>query len=158
MKLNMNKMIVLICVLIMGCQETVKENPDKPVINRQVMGTYNDIALENAIISQHTLYPYHFVNNGVELNELGKRDLAVLIRHFTKETGHLNIRKKNISTELYEARVESVQKRFEEANINMDRISISDYMPGGSGIASESILVILSQEEKLITAENQTLY
>ena len=112
MKLNMNKMIVLICVLIMGCQETVMESPDKPVINRQLVNTYNDIALENAIISQHTLYPYHFVNNGAELNELGKRDLAVLIRHFTKEAGHLNIRKQNISTELYEARVESVQKRF----------------------------------------------
>ena len=158
MKLNMNKMIVLICVLIMGCQETVKENPDKPVINRQVIGTYNDIALENAIISQHTLYPYHFVNNGVELNELGKRDLAVLIRHFTKEAGHLNIRKQNISTELYESRIESVQKRIEEADISMDRISISDYMPGGSGIASESILVILSQDDEVTTAESQTLY
>jgi hypothetical protein len=158
MKLNMNKMIVLVCVLIMGCQENVKENPDKPVINRQVMGTYNDIALENAIISQHTLYPYHFVNNGAELNELGKRDLAVLIRHFTKEAGHLNIRKHNISTELYKARVESVQKRLEEADISMDRISVSDYMPGGSGIASESILVILSQEDEVTTTEVQTLY
>ena len=158
MKLNVNKIMVLILVLTVGCQETVKESPDKPVVNRQVMSTYNDIALENAIISQHTLYPYHFVNNSAELNELGKRDLDVLTRHFTKEAGHLNIRKQNISTELYEARIESVQKRIEEANISLDRISIADYMPGGSGIASESILVILSQEDELITAETQSSY
>jgi len=158
MKLNVIKIMMLVFVLTTGCQETLKESSDKPVINRQLVSTYNDIALENAIISQHTLYPYHFIDNSAELNELGKRDLDVLIRHFTKEAGHLNIRKQNISSELYEARMESVQKRIEEANISMDGISIVDYMPGGSGIASESILVILSQEEELVTSESQTLY
>jgi len=123
-------------------------------MNSQLINTYNDIALENAIISQHTLYPYHFVKNGAELNELGKRDLAVLIRHFVKQTGHLNIRKYNIPVELYGARVESVHKRLQEAGINMDQISISDDMPGGSGIASESILIILAEEDELAPTEN----
>lgn len=149
MKLNMNTIIVLFCVLTLGCQETVEESPDFHLIN-----IYNDIALENAIISQHTLYPYHFVKNGAELDELGKRDLAVLIRHFVKQAGHLNIRKYNIPAELYEARVESVHKRLQEAGINMDRISISDDMPGGSGITSESILIILAEEDELAPTEN----
>lgn len=151
MKLNKNIIIGLFCILTIGCQETMKESPDKPLINRQLIHTYNDIALENAIISQHTLYPYHFVKNGAELNELGKRDLDVLIRHFTKLAGHLNIRKYHLSTELYEARIEFVHQRLLDAGINMDRISISDDMPGGSGIASESILVILSEEDELTT-------
>ncbi len=154
MKLNMNTIIVLFCVLTLGCQETVEESPDRHLMNSRLINTYNDIALENAIISQHTLYPYHFVKDGAELNELGKRDLAVLIRHFIKQAGHLNIRKYNIPAELYEARVESVHKRLQEAGINMDRISISDDMPGGSGIASESILIILAEEDELAPTEN----
>jgi hypothetical protein len=124
-------------------------------MNSRLINTYNDIALESAIISQHTVYPYHFVKNGAELNELGKRDLAVLIRHFwIKQAGHLNIRKYNIPAELYEARVESVHKKLQEAGINMDQISISDDMPGGSGIASESILIILAEEDELAPTEN----
>jgi len=155
MKLNMNTIIVLFCVLTLGCQETVEESPDRHLMNSRLINTYNDIALESAIISQHTVYPYHFVKNGAELNELGKRDLAVLIRHFwIKQAGHLNIRKYNIPAELYETRVESVHKRLQEAGINMDRISISDDMPGGSGITSESILIILAEEDELAPTKN----
>lgn len=158
MKLSMNKIIISFCIFMIGCHETMEQNPTEPVINSQLINTYNDIALENAIISQHTLYPYHFVNNGVELNELGKHDLAVLTRHFTKEAGHLNIRKHNTSAELYKARVESVQKRLKEAGINMDRISISDYMPGGTGITSENILIILAEKDEPAPAKEQTIY
>lgn len=156
MKLNMSILIMLFCFLMIGCQETLDTSPDRSSINSQLINTYSDMALENAVISQHSLYPYHFVANGAELNELGKRDLTVLIRHFTKQAGHLNIRKHNISVELYEARVETVHKRLQDAGINTDRISISDDMPGGSGIASESILVILTEENELTPTENQT--
>ena len=149
MKLNMNTIMMLFCIMTLGCQETVEVNPDRHLVNSQLINTYNDIALENAIISQHTLYPYHFLKNGAELNELGKRDFAVLLRHFIKQAGHINIRKYNTPAELYEARVESVQKRLQGAGINMDKINISDDMPGGSGITSESILVILAEEDEL---------
>lgn len=158
MKANINTIIISLCILMAGCNEPVQENPAEPVVNAKIINTYNDIALENAIISQHTLYPYHFVDNGAELNELGKHDLAVLTRHFVKEAGHLNIRKHDTSAELYEARVESVQRRLKEAGINMDRISISDYMPGGSGIPSENILVILAEKDEPAPAKEQTLF
>ena len=36
----------------------------------------------------------------------------------------------------------------------MDRISISDNMPGGSGITSERILIILAEEDELAPTEN----
>jgi len=158
MKLRMNKIIISFCILMIGCHENMEQNPPEPVINSQLINTHNDIALENAIISQHTLYRYHFINNGTELNELGKHDLAVLTRHFIKEAGHLNIRKRNTSEEVYKARVESVQKRLKETGINMDRISISDYMPGGSGITSENILIILAEENEPAPAKEQTIY
>jgi hypothetical protein len=104
--------------------------------------------MENAIISQHTLFPYHFVNNSSELNELGRRDLAVLTRHFVKNAGPLNIRRHNTPADLYEARVNLVLDALREAGIEMERMSVSDGMPGGPGMPSERVLIILEETQK----------
>lgn len=155
MKLNTNIIITVFCILFAGCNETMVEKPDKTLVNTQIIKAYNDMALENAIISQHTLYPYQFVQNGAELNELGKNDLGVLINHFVKNPGCLNIRKSDVSAELYEARVESVFKRLQKAGLEMEKVVISDEMPGGSGMNSESIIIILAQKDEQASSKNQ---
>jgi hypothetical protein len=146
MKLNLMIIAVLFCILIIGCQDNAPREPNERVINSQLVRSYNDMAIQNAIVSQHTLFPYHFVANGAELNELGQRDLAALISHFIKYPGHLNIRRSKTAADLYEARINMVHEKLLEAGIDMKRISISDGMPGGSGITSERMLVILEQE------------
>ena len=157
MKLNTKLMISIVCILIIGCGEQTQHSPDKTLMDTQIIRTYNDMALENAIISQHTLYPYHFVQNGTDLNELGKHDLAVLIRHYIKEPGALNIRKADTSLELYTNRVEMVYQELEKAGLNMDKIAISDKMPGGSGMASETIILILEKEDEETSSSNLIL-
>ena len=156
MKLKTNMLITLFCILAAGCNQNQEKTPDKPTINAQLIKTYNDMALENAIISQHTLYPYHFVQNGADLNELGKRDLGVLIKHFITEPGYLNIRKGDTPDELYAKRVELIYQILQKAGLNMDRINIGDNMPGGSGIASETIIVILEKASEAISSTSQT--
>ena len=148
MKLSMLITIVLFCVLTFGCQEEMAEGPNNHLINSKLVNTYNDIAIQNAIVSQHTLFPYHFVENGTELNELGQKDLAALTSHFIKHPGHLNIRKHNTPGDLYDARVNLVRERLQQAGVTMGRINISDSIPGGSGMTSERVLVILEQEPK----------
>jgi hypothetical protein len=148
MKLGVMIVIVLSCILTIGCQENIQNNSNDRLINSQLVMSYNDIAIQNAIVSQHTLFPYHFVTNGAELNELGRRDLAALTSHFIKYPGRLNIRRHNTNAELYEARINMVRERLMEAGIEMNRINISDDMPGGSGITSERVLVILEQSSK----------
>jgi hypothetical protein len=151
MKLNVTIMTVLFCVLIVGCEENMQKNPDNRLINSQLIKSYNDIAIQNAVVSQHTLFPYHFVMNGAELNELGQRDLAALTSHFIKYPGHLNIRRGKTAAALYEARVNMVHEKLLEAGIDMKRVSISDDMPGGSGITSERMLVILEQAPESVS-------
>lgn len=155
MKLNMLITIILFCILSFGCQEETAEGPNNRLINCQLVNTYNDIAIQNAIVSQHTLFPYHFVENGAELNELGQKDLAVLTGHFMKYPGRLNIRKRNTPGDLYNARVKLVRERLLDAGIAKEHISISDDMPGGSGMTSERVLVILeSKSESNSTSTN----
>lgn len=159
MKMTMITTLVLFCVLTIGCQdENMEKSPDERLMNSKLINTYSDIAIQNAIISEHTMFPYHFVKNGAELNELGQRDLAVLTGHFAKNGGHLNIRQLGASADLYEDRVSLVRERLQEAGIEMDRISVSDGMAGGSGMQSARVIVILEQASKSAGTETLTSY
>jgi len=159
MKMIVITTLVLFGALTVGCQEeNMEKSPDERLMNSKLISTYSDIAIQNAIISEHTLFPYHFTRNGAELNELGQRDLAVLTGHLAKNGGHLNIRQLDVPAELYEARVNLVRERLQEAGIDMERISMSDGMPGGSGMSSEKVLVILKQGPASIGAGASSLY
>lgn len=143
--------IVLCCIMVFGCQETVKEQePDKTMINEKLVSSFNDKAIQNAIISQHTIYSYHFVNNSDKLNELGMRDLAVLADHYKNNPGQLSVCKDNVPDSLYQARVDFVLNQLKESGIDIGRISVSDGMPGGQGMPSEKVLDIIANKEKPI--------
>ena len=106
--------------------------------------------------SQHTLFPYHFVKNGAELNELGQRDLSVLTKHFMKHPGKLNIRRNDCSMDIYKARANFVLEKLKEAGIDGEQIRISDGMPGGSGMPSERVLIILQDVYKTPSTKTST--
>jgi len=112
-------------------------------------------SLYNAIISQHTLYPYHFLNGSGELNELGARDLCVLIDHYLHAGGDLNVHRGSASQPVYEARVKSVLERLSAAGVPAGAVAVKDGLPGGDGISSERVIVIL--KEKMSKVENNTI-
>ena len=146
-------MTVFFCILTAGCQEKKKEAvTDKDKVNHELVNSYNDIAVQNAIISQHTLFPYHFVNNGEELNELGDSDLNILAMHFLKHPGKLNIRRGNTPEELYQGRIDFVFGQLEQAGVENDQISVADGMPGGSGMLSEKVLTITEEKNDRISS------
>jgi len=155
MKLSLILMTSLFCILMVGCDENVERIPER-MINTKLVDSLNDIAMKNAIISQHTLYPYHFVEDAAELNKLGQRDLVILAKHFMEHPGCLNIRRNNIAADLYEARVRLVRDKLKEAGVSTERIDISDGMPGGSGMASEKIVTILENEQQKIPRAKTT--
>ncbi len=138
--------LCLACGMMGGCEEDARTAADQRFDNEMVR-TLNNVGVENAIITQHTLYPYHFVPDGERLNDLGQRDFAVLARHFTEHPGLLNIRRgEGTSPELYKARVAYVTNRLKEAGIEPGRVSVSDGMPGGPGTPSERVVTILQKE------------
>jgi hypothetical protein len=156
MKLCNIIIISLSCVLMVGCSETVQKSQNPYLIEGELVNSYNDIALQNAIISQHTLFPYHFVKNGAEFNELGSRDFGVLVKHFTKNPGPLNIRRGDSPVDLYQARIHLVLDGLKQAGIDTGQITISDGMPGGSGMPSEKVITILEESEEAPSAQTST--
>lgn len=156
MKQYMIVSIGLLCVLLIGCQENISQNPGTKMIDAKLVDSLNNVAIEKAIVAQHTLFPYHFVRDGAELNELGKRDFEVLAGHLLEHAGPLNIRKGGVPTDLYEARVNHVLDQLKAAGVEVERIKISDGMPGGSGMTSVNVVTILEKADEALATESTT--
>ena len=143
MKRYVTLLVCLVCGLLAGCEEGLSDSGGNQNLDLQLVETLNNIGVENAIITQHTLYPYHFVPNGEELNELGQRDLQVLANHFRDHAGGLSVRRGETAVELYEARITHVIGLLKDSGVDTSRIAVSDAMPGGSGMPSERVVTIL---------------
>ena len=149
--------ICLMCGALAGCNEQQAAKQKDGNLDVELVKTVNNIGVENAIITQHTLYPYHFTANAEELNELGQRDLGVLARHFVQHPGVLNIDRGDAAEELYQKRIAHVLSGLQAAGVEMSRMEISEGMPGGSGMSSEQVVTILQREpEDRITSGTST--
>jgi hypothetical protein len=144
--------VVALCLvggLMAGCKEDARTAGNKR-LDTELVRTLNNIGVENAIIAQHTLYPYHFVPDGAALNELGQRDFAVLARHFAEYPGLLNVSPGDgVPAELYRARVAYVTSWLKQAGVEPGRVTVSDGMPGGPGLRSEKVVTILQKSTDL---------
>ena len=149
MKTSLVIELVLGCLLFWGCNEAVQKDPaGESLINAGLINTMNDMALENAIIAQRTLYPYHFVENSEQLNELGQRDLSVLAEHLKKNPGPLNVCNDGIPESLYQARLAYVADKLKQTGIDPNQITVSDGMPGGRGMTCSEVLQIKEANQK----------
>lgn len=147
--------ILLIAPLLLAaCQQAPP--PAEPFDQRAAMNTwmirqYTQDSVNKAIISQHTLQPYHFRPAAAMLNELGDRDLNVLAAHYQTTPGRLNVRRGEADDALYEARVAYVMQALEQAGVDVNRVTVEDDLPGGPGLVSERSLVILGNDVPMQT-------
>lgn len=100
-------------------------------------------SMQRAIVAQSALFPYHFRPDAAELNELGRRDLAVLAAHLGGTDGVLAVSRGTASPELHEARVRSVLAALEAAGLPRERLTVRDGLPGGDGASAVRILEVL---------------
>lgn len=146
-------------LVISGCEMFQAEPEDRAQVNAWMVSSISDTAINRAIISQHTLYAYHFEANAAALNELGQHDLDILAEHYRDFPGRINIRRGDVDTALYESRVAKVVTALEMAGVRTDQIMVADDLPGGPGMASEQVLMVLTEANDSITpgSINQTI-
>lgn len=148
MKLPLIWSLCLAGLVMTGCYRAKHDPVDERAADVLMANTYSDAAIDNAILAQHTLFPYHFVNEGAALNELGRRDLGVLATHYKEHPGTLNVHRGDASAALYADRLAEVRQALTKAGVKEKRITLADGLPGGDGMASEQVLKILTREEK----------
>ena len=141
---------IAICGLVAAATGCQNNQPYVSVSNEQRSAsnawTVNDLyeqQIHGAIIRQHTVYPYHFISQSADLNDLGQRDLEVLAEHFKDHPGHLNIRRGRTSDDLYGDRVATVLAALSEAGVDNESMRIADAMAGGDGMDNQEVLLIL---------------
>jgi hypothetical protein len=126
-------------------------------VDAALVSDVRDAAEADGIIAQHTLYPHHFTPGSATLNSLGQRDVAVLAAHFAApgtggSTGGgggprtLNVRRGDAPDALYDARVRAVTDELSRGGIAADRVRIADGRPGGAGMESERVKLVLQRE------------
>jgi len=128
-------------VLAAGCEP----DPQAVKLDRQLVTTYGNESVNNAILVQRTVYPYHFEIGGADLNTLGERDLGVLAGHFTKYPGAMNVRRGAESKSLYKARVAVVRQFLLDAGVDGRRVAIENDLPGGDGLTSHEVAIIINE-------------
>jgi hypothetical protein len=104
-----------------------------------LVDSIRDSGIRNAILAQHTLYPYHFVSGGDALNDLGKRDLAVLVTQYKTYGGELSIRQGDATDPVYNARVRFVEMALADDGVDLSKIHITDSPSGGETMRSEEV-------------------
>ena len=111
-------------------------------------------ALRQAVLSQSTLYPYHFVVGAAELNELGWRDMEILAAHFALHGGQLSLRRGDTGEELYEERLKAVETSLAAAGVEPGRVRVHGGLPGGDGTTAERVLEVLERSRTELNTED----
>ncbi len=117
-------------------------------LDAEMVTGVRDAAVKNGIIAQRTIFPYHFVPDAATLNELGRRDLAVLAEHFqaAADGAALNIRRGGVVDALYDARVRAVTDELGRSGIPDGKLRIADALLGGDGMASDRVTIVLERD------------
>lgn len=140
----------LVALSLMGALAGCCEDDTKCAIAADdwLVRAVNDDMVSNAILREHSLFPYHFVENGAALNDLGKHDLNVLICFYRANPGYVNVPSGGVSNEIYQARLRTVSDAMRAGGVEASRIRIIDSVPGGDGISSDRIVTILENEKQ----------
>lgn len=114
-------------------------------VNEALIHSYSVRHQDDAIVRQHTIYPYHFAHNSATLNALGRREVFVLGHYYRTNPGPLNLHQGDASAALYDARVKAVMDAMVAAGVPSDRIVIKDELPGGDGLPSDQVVLVLQR-------------
>jgi hypothetical protein len=148
---------VLLCLALgtSACNSTSYSQEGPTGIRNMWAGDHiRDASLREAVLSQRTLYPYHFVVGAAELNELGWRDMEMLAAHFALHGGELSVRRGDADEELYGERMRAVELALAAAGVEPGRVRLSDALPGGAGITAERMLEVLERSHSELSTED----
>ena len=150
MTLKTVKVGVGLCLAVLAGCSTGKSHSSRVEASRIDSGTlstaYTEEASENAVLRQRTIYPYHFVNGTPRLNDLGRREMSILARHYRFQPGAINVVSGDIHQDLYNARIEAVRAVLIDVGVEESLITIVDNPPGGDGMLSVEIMKILGDD------------
>ena len=134
-----------LALLAVGCQSPISAPDDERALNQSLVRLSHTLSVEQGVIAQKTLFPYHFVDGTASLTAIGERDLDILATHFQDRSGQMSVRRGTAANTLYQGRVATVQQWLRDAGVDA---TISDDLPGGEGAPSDQVILALEPPEE----------
>lgn len=132
-----------VAATVAGCVPKTVTLQEKADTNAMLIGYHQIEAEEAAVIRQATLFPYHFQRASASLNDLGRRDLMILARHWRDAPGDapesIKVQRGDAGENLYRARVREVRSMFASIGISEGTI-LENGLPGGDGATAGRVL------------------
>jgi hypothetical protein len=146
--------VALLCLALgaPACRTTYDHQGPVGTRNMWAADEIRDSSMREAVLAQHTLYPYHFEVEAAQLNSLGWRDIEILSRHFGTHGGSLSVRRGGASDELYRQRLAAVEVALTGSGVEPGRVRLSDSAPGGQGTTSERMLEVLEKASQELSS------
>ena len=144
---RMKRTLLTLPLLLAACTTPDKDFEDRSIRNMWVGDHMRNASMEQAVLTEKTLYAHHFDTDSAALSQLGRRDLGILSDHLAANSGRLVVKRGDASTELYAARIETVTNVLKAAGLAEDQIRVSDGSPGGDGISSDRLVEIFADVE-----------
>jgi len=107
--------------------------------------------IQQAVVAEQTLYPYHFEPGSPKLSELGAENLRILADRYRTDGGELSIRRQGADETLYRKRVDQVKEALAGMGVDASRIRMVDRPPLGEGMPSSEVITILKQKPTQFT-------
>ena len=131
---------LLLPSVLIACRTYPPHDPEHELHNMWAGAAFRRASIEQAIVAQATLFPYHFEEGSPALNPLGERDLGVLGEHLRQYPRPLRLRRGDSSQALYEARLATVHTALADLGVDTSLVEISDGLPGGPRTWSETAI------------------
>jgi hypothetical protein len=143
-------MAAAVALLAAACSSNTAQTDDalsEKGADLRSVDTTRDTGIRDAILEQHTIYPYHFETDTALLNSLGDRDLAVLADNFRQNgNGVISLRRGDASDELYAARTLAVKNALTQLGVTADNVKIGDDAAAGEGAVGNDVAAILKAD------------
>ncbi len=135
--------LALTAVAIFGCTgvgRTDTLGPDHHGrANETMIRAAFDASVRQAVVTERTVYPYHFVDQAAELNMLGLSHVQRLATALRATPGTVNLPRGDVSVALYEQRVESLREALRHFDVDADAVEVIDDFPGGRGMPAARV-------------------
>ncbi|MBI4558835.1 MAG: hypothetical protein HY706_14730, partial [Candidatus Hydrogenedentes bacterium] len=79
-----------VVILVTGCTMWPRLEQER-LGNVSMVNMLFQESAENAVITERTIRPWHFISDTAVLNEVGEHDLEVLADHFKNHGGNLHM-------------------------------------------------------------------
>ena len=147
--------MLAILLLAAGCRTSAGPSDTPPDHEMWVSDHLRRDQVHAAARVERVLYPHHFVPHASRLSKLGQLHVELLASDLRGAPGELAVRRGSADDALFAARMAEVREALIAAGLSENDFTLADGYPDGSGVSSERLIQVLTEDTTIETSVAQ---